>query len=69
MTSSGHRLQGDLRADALPQDLVMSDPDEEMRDDMENVMDSDQIDEEKSRAAEYLYNTHLDAVKEEVELI
>lgn len=47
----------------------MSDPDEEMHDDMENVMDSDQIDEEKSRAAEYLYNTHLDAVKEEVELI
>lgn len=34
-----------------------------------NIMNTGNIDEDKSRAAEYLYNTHLDAVKEEVELI
>ena len=37
--------------------------------DIENMMDSQILEEERMRAEENIYNTHLDAVKEEVQLI
>ena len=36
---------------------------------IENMMDSQLMEEERMRAEENIYNTHLDAVKEEVQLI
>jgi hypothetical protein len=35
-------------------------------DNIENMMDSQLMEEERMRAEENIYNTHLDAVKEEV---
>lgn len=45
--------------------------DQEMFEDenIENMMDSQLMEEERMRAEENIYNTHLDAVKEEVQLI
>ena len=36
---------------------------------LENMMDNQLMEEERMRAEEKIYNTHLDAVKEEVQLI
>lgn len=53
-------------------DQVMENDDQfEFGDDenIENMMDSQLMEEERMRAEENIYNTHLDAVKEEVQLI
>lgn len=38
-------------------------------DNIEDAMDNQMLEEERMRAEEKIYNTHLDAVKEEVQLI
>ena len=38
-------------------------------DNLESMMDNQMMEEERMRAEEKIYNTHLDAVKEEVQLI
>ena len=54
-------------------DMIMQDNDmyqqQEYDENDEQVMENQMMDEDRMRAEENIYNTHLDAVKEEVQLI
>jgi hypothetical protein len=47
-------------------DGMMFNMNDDDNDNIENLMDSQLMEEERMRAEENIYNTHLDAVKEEV---